>query len=73
MSRGATSWSSTVCPYGVMSRAAAYRLALRTSSGSRPQLQAIASITRSIAIIPCGPPNPRNAVFDTVLVLMRRE
>ena len=32
----------------------------------------MASITRSIAIMPCGPPKPRNAVFDTVLVLMRR-
>ena len=34
---------------------------------------AMASIMRSAAIMPCGPPKPRKAVFDTVLVLRRRE
>ena len=33
----------------------------------------MASITRSIAIIPCGPPKPRKAVFETVWVLSRCE
>ncbi len=28
----------------------------------------MSSIQRSPAIMPCGPPKPRNAVFDTVLV-----
>ena len=31
------------------------------------------SITRSIASMPCGPPKPRKAVFETVLVFSRRE
>ena len=34
---------------------------------------AIASIMRSANIMPCGPPKPRKAVFDTVLVFSRRE
>ena len=33
----------------------------------------MSSITASIAIMPCGPPKPRNAVFETVLVLQRCE
>ena len=49
------------------------KLALRTSSGSRPRSRAIASITRSIASMPCGPPKPRKAVLETVLVFSRRE
>ncbi len=32
-----------------------------------------ASITRSIAIMPCGPPKPRNAVLETVWVRKRCE
>ena len=33
---------------------------------------AISSIMRSAKSMPCGPPNPRNAVFDTVSVRTRR-
>ena len=33
---------------------------------------ATASITRSMASMPCGPPNPRKAVLDTVFVFNRR-
>ena len=40
-------------------------------SGSSSRSAAIASITRSIAIMPWGPPKPRNAVFETVLVRQR--
>ena len=32
----------------------------------------MASMTRSTTIMPCGPPKPRKAVFETVLVFMRR-
>jgi hypothetical protein len=38
------------------------------SSGSRPVAKAISSITRSAPTMPCGPPKPRKAVLDTVLV-----
>ena len=34
---------------------------------------ATASIMHSAKSVPCGPPNPRNAVFDTVSVRTRRE
>ena len=34
---------------------------------------AIASIIRSANIMPCGPPKPRKAVLETVLVFSRRE
>ena len=34
---------------------------------------AAASIIRSADNMPCGPPKPRNAVFDTVSVRTRRE
>ena len=37
------------------------------------KIAAIASIMRSGSIMPCGPPKPRKAVFDTVLVRRRRE
>ena len=39
----------------------------------RPSVRAMSSITASITIMPCGPPKPRNAVFETVLVLQRCE
>ena len=38
-----------------------------------PSRQAMSSIIRSASIMPCGPPNPLNAVFETVSVLTRRE
>ena len=33
----------------------------------------MSSIVRSASIMPCGPPKPLNAVFETVSVLTRRE
>ena len=33
----------------------------------------MSSIIRSASIMPCGPPNPRNAVLETVSVFTRRE
>ncbi len=38
-----------------------------------PRCAATSSMIRSIAIMPCGPPKPRKAVAETMLVLSRSE
>ena len=45
----------------------------RTVAGSMPRVAAMWSIARSIPTMPCGPPKPRKAVLDWVLVLQRYE
>ena len=52
--------------------AGAVEIGLADRERIEPEMRAMASIARSIAIIPCGPPKPRKAVFETVWVLSRR-
>mmetsp|Transcript_9307 Transcript_9307/g.22462 ORF Transcript_9307/g.22462 Transcript_9307/m.22462 type:complete len:229 (+) Transcript_9307:1325-2011(+) len=59
---------SSTCPKGVL-YPSGYMFASRRALPSTPVTAARWSITSSVIIMPCGPPNPRNAVFGGVCVL----
>ena len=44
----------------------------RTTSGGRPRRREIRSTISSMTSMPCGPPKPRNAVFEATFVLAIR-